>query len=127
LHGLALAAQLRPHDDWRVGYNLAVFAWRKDLDSAARRKKAGVTSDDVYESICESGAHVALGSVDFGPFERAVAEKVGRGDNAPYTVERYERARVFRLAYKDVPHLVTTIGLLARKFGLTSAGERGAP
>ncbi len=110
-----------------MGYNLAVFAWGKGLDSAVRRKKAGVTFDDVYESICESGAHPALGVADFGPFERALAEKLGGGDDARYTIDRFDRARVIRVAYRDVPRLVNQIGLLARRFGLTSAGERSAP
>jgi hypothetical protein len=108
----------------RVGYNLAVFAWRKDLESTARRRKAGVTFDAVYDAICSEGGHPALASVDFGPLEKAVAEKLGAGDEAPYTLERYERARVFRLAYEDVPRLVVQIGSIARKLGLTSAGER---
>ena len=30
-------------DDPLVGYNLAIFAWRADLDTAPKRKKAGVT------------------------------------------------------------------------------------
>jgi hypothetical protein len=107
-----------------MGYNLAVFQWRKDLDSAAHRKKAGVTFDAVYAAICETGDHSALESVDFGPFERAVVDKLGGGDDAPYTVDRFDRALVFRVAYSDEPRLVMQLGALARKFGLTSAGER---
>ena len=100
-----------------VGYNLAVFAWRKDLDSAPRRKKAGVTFDAVYESICQSGTHPALRSADFAPFERSLAEKLGSGEDAPYTIEHLDRALVLRIAYSDAPHLVPRIGTLARSAG----------
>ncbi len=107
-----------------MGYNLAVFAWRNDLDSAAKRKKAGVTFDAVYDGICKTGGHAALRAVDFAPFLRALAQALGKGDDAPYVVDRFERALVIRVAYADEPKLVPRIGLLARKAGLTSAGER---
>lgn len=107
-----------------MGYNLAVFAWKPELTSAAKRKKAGVTFDDVFRAICESGTHEAIAAHDFAPFEQAIVDALGDGDDAPYTIERHERARVLRLAYDDETKLVPIIGSLARRFGLTSAGER---
>lgn len=106
-----------------MGYNLVVFAWNEANDSAAKRKKGGVTFADVHRAICESGNHPALGEVSFREFEAAVASTLGKGPDAPYTLERYRCARVFRVALADEQRLVPRIGLLARKFGLTSAGE----
>jgi hypothetical protein len=83
-----------------------------------------VTFDDVYSAICDTGTHPALRLVDFRPFLEAVEQELGAGDNAPYTVDTFERALVIRVAYRDAPVLVNKIGALARKFGLTSAGER---
>ncbi|MFO0658997.1 MAG: hypothetical protein U0165_04070 [Polyangiaceae bacterium] len=107
-----------------MGYNLAVFAWRDELSSHAARKKAGITFDDVFDAICNTGSHHALADADFTSFETLLTERLGSGDDAPYTLERYPRARVVRIAYSDVPRLVAEIGTLARKAGLTAAGER---
>ncbi len=77
-----------------------------------------------FNLAVSTGTHAALAPVDFAPFERALAEKLGAGDDAPYTLERHQRARIVRLAHRDVPQLVNAIGALARRLGLTSAGER---
>jgi hypothetical protein len=107
-----------------VGYNLAVFAWREDLSSHARRKKSGVSFAAVYDALCDTGTHPALASVDFKPFMKAVVLELGDGDDAPYTVDRLRRALMFRVAYRDELRLVPKLGALARKLGLTSVGER---
>lgn len=61
---------------------------------------------------------------DFTAFEAAVQSEVGpETDNGPYFLERYARARSFNLPASEVPRLVDQISRIARRHGLTNAGE----
>jgi hypothetical protein len=105
-----------------MGFNLVVWAWSDDYDSASKRRKHGVKYPDIMRAFAESGDHPAMRDYDFAEFEAAVAGEVGPEEvDGLYLLERYPRARVFNLAHRDIQELVPKIGYLARRFGLTSA------
>ena len=107
-----------------MSFNLTVWAWADGYGSAAERRKKKIKYDDVMQSFAEDGAHPAMREFDFRPFEAAVIAGIGpESDDGPYILERYPRALNYSLPNSQVPHLVAQIGMIARRFGLTTAGE----
>lgn len=107
-----------------MSFNLTVWAWADGYGSAAERRKKKIKYDDVLAGFIEDGDHPAMRDFDFTEFEAAVVAKIGpQTDDGPYILERYPRALNFSLPNSQVPHLVTQIGMIARRFGLTTSGE----
>ena len=105
-----------------MGFNLVVWAWADGYQTAAERRKKKVKYGDVMVAFAEKGDHPAMREFDFAAFEAAVETEIGpEAEDGPYLLERYPRARNYCLSYSQVPHLVGRIGMLARRFGLTSA------
>jgi hypothetical protein len=107
-----------------MSYNLTVWAWGEGYRTPAERRKRAVKYDDVLVGFAKDGEHPAMLDWDFTAFESAVEAQVGPPtDDGPYILERYRCARVYNIPYSQMDVMVPKIGSLARKFGLTSAGQ----
>ena len=105
-----------------MSFNLIVWKWSPECDTAAKRRKLGVKYADITRAFMETESHLAMLKHDFAEFDSAVVAEVGPvADDGPYILQRYDCARVFDLPFSEVPALVQKIGDLARKHGLTSA------
>jgi hypothetical protein len=105
-----------------VSFNLIVWKWSPEYDTAAKRRKLGVKYPDITRAFMEAESHAAMLEHDFAEFESAIITEVGpEMDDGPYILQRYGCARVFDLPFSQVPALVQKIGSLARMHGLTSA------
>jgi hypothetical protein len=105
-----------------VSFNLIVWKWSAEYDTGAKRRRLGVKYPDIAGSFMENESHPAMLEHDFSAFESDVVAAFGpEQDDGPYILERHACARVFHLPVSQVPALVSQIGDLARKHGLTSA------
>lgn len=105
-----------------MSFNLLVWKWIPDYDTAAKRRKLGVKYADVTGGFSQAEAHPAMADFDFQEFDQATIEKIGpEEDDGPYILERHACARVFNIPASRVQALLPKIGKLAQKHGLTSA------
>ena len=104
-----------------MSVNLVVWAWSKDFDTPAKRKKHKLKFDAIKQGWADNGDHPSMAPFDFGEFEAAVAEKVGpQVVDGPYILERYPHSLCFNLPFSQAPKLIPVIGTIARKFGLNT-------
>lgn len=105
-----------------MSFNLLVWKWTPDYDTAVKRRKLGVKYADVTGGFSQVEAHPAMADFDFHEFEQAIVEAIGpEEDDGPYILERHLSARVFNMSASRTQELVPKIGRLAQKHGLTSA------
>ena len=103
---------------------MVIWKWDPDYDTAVKRRRRKTKYEDVIRGYLESGAHPAMCLFDSSGFESAIEKQFGTIENGePFLIERTEMSLCISMAYSQVPELVQPIGLLARRFGLTSAGE----
>jgi hypothetical protein len=106
-----------------VSFNLLVWKWSPDFDTGAKRKKARLKYPAIVAAFLEHESHPAMAEYDFANFEAALAEQVGpEVVDGLYILERYPGARVVNIALARSDTLVPTIGMLAQRLKLTSAG-----
>lgn len=105
-----------------MSVNLVVWAWSKEFDTPAKRKKLKIKFDEIMGVWADKGDHPSMAKFSFGEFEAAVVEKIGPEKvDGSYILERYPRSLCYNLPFSQAPKLIPLIGTMARKFGLNAA------
>jgi hypothetical protein len=89
-----------------VSFNLIVWKWSPEYDTAAKRRKRGVKYADITRAFMKAESHAAMIQHEFAEFESAIITELGpETDDGPYILQRYGCALVFDLPVPRKPRL----------------------
>ena len=105
-----------------MSWNLLVWRWSGDFDTAAKRKRHKLKTSDVTHGFADNGDHPGIGEADMSAYLAKVFEEFGpESYELPFLVERYDKCVVFNYGGGVRYEIVPILGKLAMPMGFNAA------